>query len=396
MSKPKLYAALILVVLLALVGSACVAEAPAPAPPVAPEANFRFLISDEPNAIDDFEHLYVTISEIGFRQGGESGNWTEVTPDVTKVDLKPLVGDNALEIWSGNITPGDYSKVFIYVSDVEGILKGASDNATENETANVKLPSGKLQISKPFTVGEDGITSFVYDITVIKAGKSGMYILKPQIADSGADKQFKEVDRERKEDEEDDEERENNGQEAEIEGIIETMDGAVWTVRTDEQSWTVNVTDAEIEGEPGIGLLAEIEGTKVDGLIQASEVEIKEAEEGERSAGLDISCDEFAGEKHIQREIEVAAGEEFSISLCSNPGTGFQWTEAQIDDAAVLEEVSRGYVPPQGDQAGAPGEEVWVFKALQAGETVISMEYSQPWEGGTKQEWTFTLTVEVE
>ena len=51
-----------------------------------------------------------------------------------------------VEIWSGNITPGQYDKVFIDVSNVEGTLA----QGVGNGTANVKLPSGKIQISTPF------------------------------------------------------------------------------------------------------------------------------------------------------------------------------------------------------------------------------------------------------
>src|SRR4030042_3582091 len=153
--------------------------------------NFRFLISDDVNAIEDFASLNVTISKIGVQQGGESGNWTEFTPDITEVDLKPLDGENATEIWSGNLTPGEYTKVFIYVTEVNGILI----DELGGERADVKLPSDKLHISKPFVISENNTTAFVFDITVIKAGKSGQYILKPQIAESGADQKFKEIDK---------------------------------------------------------------------------------------------------------------------------------------------------------------------------------------------------------
>jgi len=44
---------------------------------------------------------------------------------------------------------------------------------------------------------------------------------------------------------------------------------------------------------------------------------------------------------------------------------------------------------------GAGGEEVWTFKALKAGTSKISMEYSQSWEGGMKAAETFALTVVV-
>ena len=116
---------------------------PTPTPPITEDVNFRFLISDDVNAIDDFEHVYVTISEIGVQRGGESGNWVEFTPDIIEVDLKPLVGENALEIYSGNLTPGEYSKVFIYVSEVNGILTTAL--VVKRQTSNYQARNYRFQ-----------------------------------------------------------------------------------------------------------------------------------------------------------------------------------------------------------------------------------------------------------
>jgi hypothetical protein len=169
--------------ILAIVVSAC-----ASGPTVsATQANFRLLVSDQPNDIGDFAHLNVTISSIGVQLAGDNSTWLQFAPSIGTVDLTTLQGKNAAEIWSGNITPGQYNKVFIYVTNVEGIL------AAGNASTNVKLPSGKLQISTPFTVSGNGTTSLVFDITVIKAGNSSKYILKPQIASSGASEAFTEV-----------------------------------------------------------------------------------------------------------------------------------------------------------------------------------------------------------
>ena len=41
------------------------------------EVNFRLWISDEANDIDDFDELWVTITQVGVQQGGESGVWIE-------------------------------------------------------------------------------------------------------------------------------------------------------------------------------------------------------------------------------------------------------------------------------------------------------------------------------
>ncbi len=185
-----------IVALLAVFAAGCAGDSsPTPAPTV-DKANFQLLISDEVNDIEDFEHLYVSISSIGVHQDGESGTWLLLDPEpnpdgdgIDGIDLRPLVGPNAVVIWSGNIAAGDYDKVFIYVSDVTGVPVGAG----EGETAEVKLPSNKLQISKPFTISSDSAVNFVYDITVVKAGQSGRYILKPQIAESGADQGFNDV-----------------------------------------------------------------------------------------------------------------------------------------------------------------------------------------------------------
>lgn len=297
MLKSKIYAVITFLALLALVTTACTGQAPAPTPaptptpspapaptpspapaptpspapaptptpapiptptpPAGEEANFRFLISDDVNAIEDFEHVNVTISKIGVHSAGESGNWTEFIPDVTEVDLKPLIGENALEIWNGNLTPGEYNKVFIYVSDVNGILI----EALGGEEANVKLPSNKLQISKPFVISEDTVTSFVYDVTVIEAGKSGQYILQPQIAQSGAGQIFREVNQEEmgKDDESEEPETQEDEEEAEV-----ALEDTIWMLESygdpenlnavlEDTEITINFISAEVKMEGSAG-----------------------------------------------------------------------------------------------------------------------------------------------
>ena len=149
-----------------------------------PEGNFVFLISDDVNAIDDFESLNVSISKIGLLPSGDTNRWVEFDPEVNEVDLTLVPGDKTQEIWRGNVPEGQYTKVFIHVTGVHGILKETG------ETVEVKLPSQKLQISKTFQVTTDMVTSFTYDLTVVAAGspQSGIkYILKPQVGQSSAD-----------------------------------------------------------------------------------------------------------------------------------------------------------------------------------------------------------------
>jgi predicted secreted protein len=111
---------------------------------------------------------------------------------------------------------------------------------------------------------------------------------------------------------------------------------------------------------------------------------------------IQVSCDDFMQQKHISKQINVAAGDTFAVTLCSNPSTGFQWSEsAQISDPTVVQQADHKFVSPGTGLTGAPGKEAWTFKALKKGTSVISLEYGRPWEGGEKGEWTFNLTVVV-
>ncbi len=109
------------------------------------------------------------------------------------------------------------------------------------------------------------------------------------------------------------------------------------------------------------------------------------------------SCADFESQQHMSKEINVTAGNSFTVTLCSNPTTGFQWSEAaQINDPTVIQQTNHKSVPPESEgMVGAPGKQVWTFKALKKGTSNVSVEYSQPWEGGDKGAWTFNLTVTV-
>ena len=116
-------------------------------------------------------------------------------------------------------------------------------------------------------------------------------------------------------------------------------------------------------------------------------------------ASIEIPCDDFQsiqhGIQHARNEIEVGVGASVTVTLCSNPTTGFEWSE-QISEPNVLQQIQHEAVPPEAKGVpGAPGKEVWTFKALEQGICIVSMDYSRPWEGGEKGAWTYTLTVVV-
>ncbi len=93
--------------------------------------------------------------------------------------------------------------------------------------------------------------------------------------------------------------------------------------------------------------------------------------------------------------IEVEVGQEFTVSLKSNPTTGYRWELAKPLDENILEQVGRKFTRPETDLVGADGEETWTFRAIRKGETAVALGYVQPWEkSGTPAE-TRTYIVAV-
>ena len=104
-----------------------------------------------------------------------------------------------------------------------------------------------------------------------------------------------------------------------------------------------------------------------------------------------VSADESSSGK----QVEIAVGGSLTVTLESNATTGYSWELKEIGDTSILQKTDNKYVAPTSGLIGAGGKEVWNFKALKAGKTTLSMEYSQPWAGGQKDAKIFNLTVVV-
>jgi inhibitor of cysteine peptidase len=78
--------------------------------------------------------------------------------------------------------------------------------------------------------------------------------------------------------------------------------------------------------------------------------------------------------------IETAAGKSFTISLDSNPTTGYQWQIAREMDTGLLELIGSQYIATKTGIVGAPGKEQWHFKAIKEGKAIISFSYARSWE----------------
>ena len=111
---------------------------------------------------------------------------------------------------------------------------------------------------------------------------------------------------------------------------------------------------------------------------------------------FELSCDQFNEDQHYSWNVNADVGSSIVVTLCSNPTTGFQWTESpKNSDSSVLRQKEHQFISPDTNLTGAAGKQTWSFEALRKGTTTILFEYSQPWEGGEKSVWTLTANVVV-
>ena len=78
--------------------------------------------------------------------------------------------------------------------------------------------------------------------------------------------------------------------------------------------------------------------------------------------------------------IDIKAGEQFMITLDSNPTTGYSW-EASFDKN-MLDQVNSDYKQDQSKPGivGVGGKHTFIFKGLKTGSTQIKLLYKRPWE----------------
>jgi inhibitor of cysteine peptidase len=92
-----------------------------------------------------------------------------------------------------------------------------------------------------------------------------------------------------------------------------------------------------------------------------------------------------------QEAIKVSNGHEFTITLQSNPGTGYQWIPTF--NTTILNLVSHDYKPASTKLLGSPGTDVFTFKAINHGTDTVKMIYKRSWEKESVQEKIFLVNV---
>ncbi|SHH43472.1 DUF4382 domain-containing protein [Halobaculum gomorrense] len=287
------------------------------------QSSMDFYLSDEQNAMGDFAHLNVTVTKVGIHEA--NGSWIEKDVADQSVDLTTLQGANATKLGTFGVENDTYDKVFVYVDGIDATLENG-------DSANVKLPSSKLQLHTEFTVGDGEEIDFVYDMSVFKAGKSGKYILKPVVSESGTGEEVAI---------EDIDERET---ESETEGTSENGSGDAET--------EIAALNASFVGNVSAGANATVEVTRNGSAVENATVVVTQTADGNETSEtyttdangtvafavdanattLTVEVTDADGEVELEREFEgeaMAGGSTETSAGSDDAGAGG-------DDSAAL------------------------------------------------------------
>jgi inhibitor of cysteine peptidase len=90
--------------------------------------------------------------------------------------------------------------------------------------------------------------------------------------------------------------------------------------------------------------------------------------------------------------ITVPIGVSFTISVSSNPSTGYSWVASY--DHSLLQLIKQS-TPSESGLMGASGTENFEFKGMRAGNTAVYLNYQRGWEPNspTTETKTFNVTI---
>jgi inhibitor of cysteine peptidase len=121
----------------------------------------------------------------------------------------------------------------------------------------------------------------------------------------------------------------------------------------------------------------------------------QQRESSANELGKLVSYQQNPDEENLNDRLEVTVGQEFNITLASNATTGYRWELTALPDEAVVKLVTNAYKSPETRALGAGGQEIWTFRAVGLGRTVINLKYVRPWEKNVAPVKTASFAVDV-
>jgi hypothetical protein len=146
-------------------------------------ARIQLKLVDEPG---DYEQVNIEIIDIQYRSTEEEENWQSFTPESgypVNVDITELIAGNSLLLTDEVVPVGLLKQVRLVLGDNNTLKIEGEDDLIPLDTPSAQQSGLKLNLDKELEAGF--VYSFLLDWNVqksiVKAGNSGKYILKPVI-----------------------------------------------------------------------------------------------------------------------------------------------------------------------------------------------------------------------
>jgi predicted secreted protein len=117
---------------------------------------------------------------------------------------------------------------------------------------------------------------------------------------------------------------------------------------------------------------------------------IKNKEDNITTSKVSFVVNSTMENKKQDENITVKKGQEFTITLESNPTTGYQWIPTF--NTSIINLVSHNF-QPSTKLMGSPGTEIFIFKATNQGTEPLKMIYKRSWEKEFVKEKVFMINV---
>ncbi len=161
---------------------------------VASSGTLRVALTDAPSC--GYDHVYVTVDKVRVNQSATAadsdGGWTDLTlSPARRIDLRGLTNGVLEELGTVPLPAGHYTQIRLVLAANSGSGDSAMANAvqpTGGPVTALTTPSSQqsgLKLQANFDVAADQTADIVLDFdvcrSIVKAGNSGQYLLKPVI-----------------------------------------------------------------------------------------------------------------------------------------------------------------------------------------------------------------------
>ena len=147
-------------------------------------ARIQFKLIDAPD--DRYEEVNIEIIDIQYNNSEDDEGWLSLNPEngyPIKVDLTELVAGNSLLLADEIIPSGPINQMRLVLSDNNTILIKGNDQLVALDTPSAEQSGLKLKLNTDLEGGFSYTFILDWDVnkSIVKAGNSGKYILKPVI-----------------------------------------------------------------------------------------------------------------------------------------------------------------------------------------------------------------------